>query len=470
MTSSDGSAIDATRPPPTTPRAGWLAKLGLQRPELRAWALYDWANSAMAATIITAVFPVFFYEFACQDVSRGAATQRHALATTIALVLVAVAAPFLGALADSRPLKKRFLGGFMGLGVLASCSMFFIGAGDWKLAATLFVLVNIGASGSYVFYDSLLPHIARSDEMDRVSTAGYALGYLGGGLLLGLNLAWIQFPQRFGLPSGPGLDDAQASLPVRLAFVSVGVWWLLFSIPLFRRVPEPRTRHVVEGNALGASWRQLRATFSGLRAYRNALLMLVAFLVYNDGILTIIRMSTIYGAELGLPTGQLMIAILVVNFVGVPFAFLYGLLAGRLGAKTMLYASLVLFAAISFLGWRLSTPEEFWLLAVLVSMALGGTQALSRSLFASLIPKDKSSEFFAFFGVVEKFAGIAGPALFAVLIGFTGSSRNAILCMVVFFVVGALLLRRVDVDAGRRDARAAEARARLSSERTPNVA
>jgi UMF1 family MFS transporter len=410
----------------------------------------------MAATIVTAIFPVFFYEVACEDLPRGIATQRHAVATTIALVFVAIVAPILGALADSRPLKKRLLAMFMGVGVLAVCSMFFIRAGDWKLAATLFVLVNIGASGSFVFYDSLLPHIARRDEMDRVSSAGYALGYLGGGLLLGLNLAWIQFPHWFGLPSGDDLSPSQATLPARMAFVSVGIWWLLFSIPLFRRVPEPASHHAPEGSVVRATFRQLGATFAELRRYRQALLLLVAFLIYNDGILTIIRMSTIYGAEIGLPTSQLMIAILVVNFVGVPCAFLYGALAGRVGAKAMLYASLALFAVISFLGWRLSTPAEFFLLAVLVSVALGGTQALSRSLFASLIPKDKSSEFFAFFGVAEKFAGILGPALFAVLIELTGSSRNAILCMVVFFVAGAALLRRVDVDAGRRIAQAAD--------------
>ncbi len=451
---SSGGAHDAEQT-----KSSFLARLGLHRPELRAWALYDWANSGMAATIVTAVFPIFFYEFACQNIARGEAAQRHAWATTIALVFVAVVAPFLGALADSRPLKKRLLATFMSLGVLASCGMFFVGAGDWKLAATLFVLVNIGASGSFVFYDSLLPHIARGDEMDRVSTAGYALGYLGGGLLLGVNLAWIQFPQAFGLPSGEGLSSSEASLPARLAFVSVGVWWLVFSIPLFRRVPEPATRHAHGDDVVRDTLRQLRATFAELRLYRHALLMLVAFLVYNDGILTIIRMSTIYGAEIGLPTSQLMVAILVVNFVGVPCAFLYGTLAARVGAKTMLYASLALFAVIAFLGWRLSTSTEFFVLAVLVSVALGGTQALSRSLFASLIPKDKSSEFFAFFGVVEKFAGILGPALFAALIGLTGSSRNAILCMVVFFVVGGLLLRRVDVTAGRAAARAAERRA-----------
>ncbi len=431
---------------------GLFGRLGLDRPELRAWALYDWANSAFSATIVTAIFPVYYLEVACRGLPPAVATQRHALATTLALIVVALLAPGLGALADTRPLKKRFLGTFMSLGVLACAGMAVVGDGDWLLGAALFALANIGASGSFVFYDSLLPHVARPDEADRVSTAGYALGYLGGGLLLALNLAWIRFPGAFGLPQ----SGAGATLPVRLAFVSVAVWWLLFALPLFRRVREPPSgRAPAAEGALRGTVRQLRDTVLALRHYRQAGLLLLAFLVYNDGVLTIVRMATIYGKEIGLPRDQLLLAILLVNFVGVPCAFFFGTLAGWIGPKKSIQGALVLFVGIGYLGFRLSTAWEFYLLALLVSMVLGGTQALSRSLFASMIPKSKSSEFFAFFAVAEKFAGILGPAVFALLIALTGSSRAAVLSIVVFFVIGGFLLSRVDVEEGRRAAQEA---------------
>ena len=426
---------------------GLFGRLGLDRPELRAWALYDWANSAFSATIVTAIFPVYYLEVACRDLPPAVATQRHALATTLALIVVALLAPGLGAVADTRPLKKRFLAAFMSLGVLACAAMACVGEGDWLLGALLFALANIGASGSFVFYDSLLPHVARPDEADRVSTAGYALGYLGGGLLLALNLAWIRFPSAFGLPGG------DPTLPVRLGFVAVAVWWLLFALPLFRRVGEPPLRRApAAAGALRGAVRQLRDTVRALRHYRQAGLLLLAFLIYNDGVLTIVRMATIYGKEIGLPRDQLLLAILLVNFVGVPCALFFGTLAGWIGPKASIQAALVHFVGIGYLGFRLSTAWEFFLLALLVSMVLGGTQALSRSLFASMIPKSKSSEFFAFFAVAEKFAGILGPAVFALLIAITGSSRTAVLSIVAFFLIGGFLLSRVDVEAGRRAA------------------
>ena len=435
----------------------WIEKLGLHRPELRAWAMYDWANSGMAATIVTAVFPIYYAQVACHGLPETIATQRHALSTALALIVVAAAAPFLGALADTRALKKKLLAAFLTLGAGACAAMFMLREGHWLLGSVLFMLANIGASASFVFYDSLLPHIARPDEVDRVSTAGYALGYLGGGLLLGLNLAWIVSPHWFGLPSGPGLTADQATLPARLAFLSVGVWWVLFSIPLFRKVREPVPQTRSQAHAWRTTGAQLRDTWGALRQHRQAVLMLLAFLVYNDGVLTIIRMATIYGTEIGLPRNQLLLAVLAVNFVGVPFTFLFGMLAGWIGVKNSLFLALVVFAAISFLGFRMSTASEFYILAGLVAMVLGGTQALSRSLFASLIPKHRSSEFFGFFAVAEKFAGILGPAVFAILIQLTGSSRAAMLSVLVFFVIGALLLGRVDVESGRRAAEAADA-------------
>jgi UMF1 family MFS transporter len=442
------------------PRRGFLERVALHRPELRAWALYDWANSAMVTTIVAAVFPIYYSQVANAGVPPAEATRRYALCTTVALGAIALVAPVLGALADVAAAKKRLLAGFLALGAGSVAGMYWIESGDWRLASVLLVLANLGASGSFVFYDSLLPHVARDGEMDRVSTSGYALGYVGGGLLLAVQLAWIQHPGWFGLASGPDLSPSQQTLPSRLAFVSVAVWWLVFSIPLLVAVPEPRigTSPGAAGfvPALAATADRLRETFRELRRYRDAFLMLVAFLLYNDGIQTIIKMATIYGTEIGIGRGALVGGILLVQFVGVPCTVLFGLLAGRLGTKPALYLALAAYVGIALLACLMRTAAHFYALAIAVGLVQGGAQALSRSLFASLVPRSRSSEFFGFFAVLEKFAGVFGPALFAAAIGLTGSSRGAVASVVVFFAAGALLLRRVDVGAGRRAARAGD--------------
>jgi UMF1 family MFS transporter len=329
--------------------------------------------------------------------------------------------------------------------------------GDWWLGLALFVVANFGANGSFVFYDALLPHLASDEEMDRVSTAGYALGYIGGGVLLALNLLWIQKPEWFGLPHGPNLTPEQQTLPVRLAFVSVAVWWALFSIPLFRKVPEPPVKAAAPGGAsMAGAFQQLASSFRELRRYKHAFIMLLAFLIYNDGIGTIIRMATIYGTGIGLQQADMIAAILLTQFVGVPFAFLFGALAGKIGAKNSIFLALVVYTGISIIGYYMKTARDFLVLAILVGMVQGGAQALSRSMFASLIPRHKSGEFFGFFAVVEKFAGIFGPLLFGAMIAISGSSRSAILSVIAFFVAGGILLCFVNVQEGQRLARAAE--------------
>ncbi len=290
----------------------WLQALGLHRRELRAWALYDWANSAFATTILAAAFPIFYANVAAADLPGNVATARFAFTTAIALALVALLTPVLGAVADYLGIKKRLLGTFLALGVLATATMFFIGRGEWLFASVVFVFGNVGFSGSIIFYNSLLPHIARQSEMDRVSTAGYALGYLGGGLLLAINLAWILAPGTFGL--------ADAEMATRLSFVSVAVWWLGFSLPLFRRVPEPPRRleldEVAGLNPVRVAVTRLAETFREIRGYRHAFLFLLAFLAYNDGIGTIIKMAAVYGTEIGLGRTHLIGAILLCSLSG----------------------------------------------------------------------------------------------------------------------------------------------------------
>ena len=451
----------------------WLKKLGLDRPELRAWAMYDWANSAMACTIITAVFPIYYSSVACGGVMKEEeATRWFAIATTVGMVIIAAISPILGTMADFNGKKKRMLGGFLALGAGSVAAMFFIYRGDWILASVLFMLANIGANGSFVFYDALLPHIAREDEIDRVSTAGYALGYVGGGLLLALNLAWILYPEWFGLPHvlkvagkvvpGTELTMAQETLPARLSFLSVAIWWVVFSIPLFRRVTEPPGTGLptgYEGSTalpIRAAIARLVETGHSLRRYRQAFTMLLAFLIFNDGIGTIIRMATIYANELNIDKSITIASIVIVQFVGIPFAFLFGMLASRIGAKPSIAIGLLVYVMICIVGYYMTTGTHFLILAVLVGTVQGGTQALSRSLFASLIPREKSGEFFGFFGTVEKFAGILGPATFAVINIITGSSRGAIIAVIAFFVIGGALLAMVNVPEGQRIAREEE--------------
>ncbi len=423
-----------------------LERLGLGRPDIRAWAMYDWANSAFQTTIIAAVFPIYFHRVAAAGLPPAQATSRFAWATTIAILIVAVIAPLLGAVADYAAVKKRLLAVFLGVGVIATGAMYWIERGDWLFALVLFVIGNVGVAGSIVFYDSLLPHLVGPADLDRVSSAGYALGYVGGGVLLAVNLAMIQKPAMFGIPD--------AGIATRLSLASVAVWWLVFSIPLFRRVPEPPRRierdETPGMNPILTGGRRLVETFHELRRYRQAFLLLIAFLLYNDGIQTIIRMATTYGSELGIDEGGMILALLITQFIGIPFAFLFGALADRIGAKRAIFGGLAVYAGITVLGYYMKNATQFLALAALVGMVQGGTQALSRSLFASMIPRHKSSEFFAFFGVFERYAGILGPAVFAWVSANSGTSRNAILSVIAFFVLGGALLTRVDVAEGRR--------------------
>jgi UMF1 family MFS transporter len=454
--------VTATVPEKST----WLDRLGLGRPELRAWAMYDWAVSALQAVVLTAVFPIFFVRVAAAGLPESRGTQALATANTIAAVIVALLSPVLGAISDYAAAKKRMLAGSMLVGAAATAGMFFIKRGDLTLASTLFVVAIIGATASVVFYEALLPHIAKPSEVDRVSSAGYAMGYVGGGLLLAVNLAWIQRPALFGMPSGEGLSDQAASLPARLAFVSVAVWWIAFSIPLFRRVAEPpRTLEPDEsgrGRVVATSFSRLGETLRQLVGFRQAFLMLLAFLIYNDGIQTIIKMATAYGTEIGIGQSALITAVLMVQFVGVPFAFLFGMLASRIGAKQSVFIGLLAYTVISIIGYFMTSATHFFILAALVGVVQGGTQALSRSLFATLIPAHKSGEFFGFYSVFEKFSSIFGPLLFSLTIAATGSSRNAILSVIAFFAIGAVLLAFVDVEKGRQAARDAESGLRVA--------
>ncbi len=433
---------------------GVLRSLGLHRPELRAWALYDWANSAFATTVMAAVFPIFFRSVAAADLPEELRSPAWAYTTSVALLLAAVVSPVLGAVADYLGAKKRLLGAFLALGTSATAALALVGHGQWIFASSVFIVANLGFAGGNVFYESLLPHVVRDGEMDRVSTAGYAVGYIGGGILLALNLLWILQPEWFGLA------DTEAG--TRLSLLSVAVWWGLFSIPLFLRVPEPAARlepgEVRALNPVRVGFRRVWATLAEIRSRREIFVFLLAFWLYNDGVGTIIKMATTYGAEIGIGQGHLIGALLLAQFVGIPFTFAFGALADRVGTRNGLYVALWGYVGISIGGYFMETPLHFWGLAFAVAMFQGGIQGLSRSLYATLVPRGRSSEFFGFYSVSAKFAGIFGPFVFGVVAQLTGGSRAAVLSLFLFFVGGLVLLRAVDVEGGRRLARAEDRR------------
>ncbi|MEP6782201.1 MAG: MFS transporter [Acidobacteriota bacterium] len=420
-----------------------MARVGLVTPEQRAWAWYDWANSVYFTTVITAVFPSFYATYAAKGLEPAQATARFGLITTASVAAIAIVSPVLGALADYSGSKKLLLGIFMAIGVVSCAAMVFIGEGDITLASVLFFIGNVGVSGSLVFYDSLLPHVAKPEETDRVSSAGYAMGYVSGGVLLLINLAWILKPEWFGF--------ANSVSAIRASFVSVALWWAVFSIPLFRAVPEPATSGSREGgSAIGAAFKRLGQTFHEVRKYRNAFLLFIAMLLYQDGIQTVIRMSSVYGAEVGIDQNAQIAAFVMVQFVGIPCSYLFGSLGTRIGTKRAIFIAISVYIVAAGLAYFMTSVVHFFLLAFLVALVLGGSQALSRALFSRMIPHDRTSEFFGFYAVSERFATVFGPALFTISVLITGNSRAAILAIILLFIAGAFVLSKVDEVEGER--------------------
>ena len=426
----------------------------------RAWCLYDWANSAFAASVMAAIFPPFFRELVQAAGGTGAvATATWGYVTAGALLLVALSAPVLGAVADVIGGRKKLLALTAGVGIAFTASFATLAPDAWRTAALLFVGANFGFAASIIFYESLLPSLAAGKEMDRLSARAYGLGYAGGGLLLVVNLLWVMHPGWFGMP-----DSAFA---IRASFVSVAVWWAVFSVPLLRRVPEPpvvrEPGEAATGPVLTRGFRRLRRTFAAIRSYRQLLLFLGAYWIYNDGIGTIVKMATAYGSEIGIGMTHLIGALVVTQIVGIPCSLLFGRLAGRVGPRPAILVALAVYLPISIGGYFMRTPLHFYLLAGAVGTVQGGAQALSRSLFAAMVPRHRSAEFFGFFSTSGKLAGVVGPLVFGVVSQITGTGRLGILSLIVFFAVGGWLLTRVDVAAGSAVARRAEQAAGLQT-------
>lgn len=422
----------------------------LKRKPVVAWALYDWANSAFATTIMAGFFPVF-YSTISQDISTEDSQFWFNLTLFGASILIAVTAPVLGAIADRGGSRKKFLVFFASVGMLMTAGLAWVHAGQWWVGLLLYGFGTVGFSGANVFYDSMLVDVAEEEELDLVSALGYSAGYIGGGLLFALNVLMVQKPELFGLES-PGSA-------VKVSFLSVSLWWALFTVPLLRFVGEtPTEDKAAPVEAIRAGLRQLRDTLKEIRSFKALVLFLVAYWIYIDGVNTVIKTAVFFGDRvLGLEQGALITALLLTQFVAFPSALAFGWLGQRIGAKPGILIGIAVYLAALVYAWRFLQDEgDFYVLAVAIGLVQGGVQSLSRSLYARLVPPSKTAEFFGFFNMVGKFATIFGPLLIAftpMLIPGAGE-RDGILSLSVLFLVGGFLLSRVRVADGIEAARA----------------
>ena len=426
--------------------------MSVPRRTILSWAFYDWANSAFSTTVIAGFFPIFFKSYWGSGLPATETTRWLGYSLSVSALLVALIGPFLGAMADQAGTKKRSLVIFTALGTASTAGLAFVGEGNWQLAAMLYVLATIGFLCSIIFYDSLLVGITDEKSVDVVSARGYALGYLGGGILFAINAFAASSPETFGLS---GKVEA-----VKLAFLTVAVWWAVFSIPLLLFVPEPpggQPMKFVEGVRRGFG--QLRRTFEGIRRIRMALLFLLAYWFYIDGVDTVIGMAGDFGKAVGFPDEVLITGLLIVQFVAFPFAILMGKLGGWWGPRKAILLCLFIYALVTVFGSGITTEpvsvfgfqtNQFYLLAIAVATVQGGVQALSRSFFARLIPSDRAAEFFGFYNMLGKFAAIIGPFLVATVVTATGDSRAGIQAILALFLIGGAILLFVNDRAARQ--------------------
>ncbi|MBA3017680.1 MAG: MFS transporter [Desulfobacteraceae bacterium] len=406
-----------------------------------AWSMYDWANSAFATTIMAGFFPIFFKQFWSTGVDATVSTARLGMANSIAGIFVALFAPILGAIADRGTSKKKFLMFFAYMGVVMTLSLHMVSRGNWPIAVILYIFATIGFSGGNIFYDSLITSVASKKKMDFVSALGFSLGYLGGGLLFALNVWMTLRPETFGF--------ADAGEAVRFSFLSVGAWWAVFSIPLFVFVKEPVSKDAVYGvNMVKAGFAQIKETFHQVRHLKPIFMFLMAYWLYMDGVDTIVRMAVDYGISIGFESNDLIVALLITQFVGFPSAIGFGYLGGKIGAKRSIFIAIAVYLFVSIWAAFMRDKIEFYILAIIIGMVQGGIQALSRSYYAKIIPVDKSAEYFGFYNMLGKFAAVIGPVFMGLIglmvrhMGYSSdiSSRVSIMSISLFFIAGGTLL------------------------------
>ena len=429
------------------------------------WAMYDWANSAFATTVMAGFFPIFFKQYWSYGVDVNVSTAQLGFGNSIASLLVALMAPVLGAIADKGSARKKFLIFFAYLGVLMTACLFLVGKGEWAWAIFVYAMGIVGFSGANVFYDSLLPTVAGKDNVDYISGLGFAMGYLGGGLLFLINVLMTLMPEKFGLA-----DSAEA---VRYSFISVAIWWGVFTIFTMLWVPEEKTAGASRegGNFIADGFRQIIGTFKKVRHLKTIFLFLLAYWFYIDGVDTIIRMAVDYGMSIGFASNDLIIALLVVQFVGFPSALVFGKLGQKWGVRKAIYLAIGIYMFIVVWGTMMTVKQEFYILAVMIGLVQGGIQALSRSYYSRLIPREQSAEYYGFYNMLGKFAAIVGPALMGV-VGLIArrllmpptptpgqiehvsqlASRWSIGSVLILFLIGAILFYFVDEEKGKAEA------------------
>jgi UMF1 family MFS transporter len=420
--------------------------------QILGWTMYDWANSAFATTVMAGFFPIFFKEFWSIGVDVNRSTLMLGVANSIASLIVVISAPILGAIADQGSSKKKFLICFAYIGVSMTSALFLLGAGRWVTACLFFGLGIIGFSAANIFYDALLPTVAGESKIDFISGLGYAFGYLGGGLLFAVNVVMYNKPGWFGLEN--------STMAIRFSFLTVGLWWGLFTIPLILWVKEEKRPADAQGSLIQSGLKKVASTFKEVRRLRMTFLFLIAYWLYIDGVDTIVRMAADFGLSIGFAAGDLILALLITQFVGFPCAILFGKLGEKWDVKKSIFIGIVVYIFVTAYGMLMTHKYEFFVLAAIIGLVQGGVQALSRSFYSRLIPPNQEAEFYGFYNMLGKFAAIIGPVLMGTIgvlvrgMGFSAdiASRSGIGSIVILFILGGFLLYQVDEEQGQRDA------------------
>ncbi len=397
--------------------------------EERAWVMYDWANSAFSIAITTAILPIYFKSIAAVNIDKALSTALWGYVNTLATLFIALSAPFLGSIADYKGMKKCFFAFFLFLGVFFTFLLYFVEEGQWLKCLLFYMFSLIGFSGANIFYDSFITDVTSPKRMDTVSSVGYALGYIGS------TIPFIVCILIILKPSLLGIDKTTA---VRLSFVITAFWWLLFSIPILKNVRQ-NFFVIPRENLVKQSLSRLLSTIKRIKEYKNVVLFLVAYFFYIDGVNTVVKMSSVYALDVGLDADNLLIILLVVQFVACPFSVLYGWLSSKIGTKLMISVAIVIYISTAVYALFLKTVFQFWIMAMMTATSQGGIQALSRSYFARMIPKKSSAEFFGFYSVFSKFSSILGPFLVAIFTHITGNVRYGVFSILLLFIIGLIL-------------------------------
>ena len=406
----------------------------LKRKRVISWALYDWANSAFATTVMAGFFPLFFKSFWAADLSPAESTAVIGTTNSLAGLFIMLLAPILGAYSDLGKLKKKFLAFFALLGVLSTGYLYFIPQGDWVIAASLYALAVIGFSGGNIFYDSLIVSVSKQDQRHKVSSLGFSMGYLGGGLLFVINVLMYLNPAWFGLSS--------QSEAILWSFLSVAIWWAVFSLPLFMSVEEKSNTEISKGlfENITEAFKAVASTLREIKKHKRVAIFLIAYWLYIDGVDTIVRMAIAYGSDIGLDASSMITALLLTQFVGFPATLVFGIYADKIGFKKILTIGISIYILVTFYAYYMSTALEFYILAGTVGLVQGGVQAISRSFFSTIIPVNKEAQFFGFYNLVGKSAVFLGPVLVSWVALIFGNPRFGILSLLFLLVPGLVLL------------------------------